>query len=455
MSFPFDYRRALFLLFPVALAAAEFQAGVARVDITPKGPIWLSGYANRTKPSEGVALPLSAKALALQDAKGNRVVFITTDLIGLPRPVADLAAARIQKQYDLDRSRLVLNSSHTHTGPVVRPNLMTMFLLTPEQSRVLDDYAQHLTDQLVDVAGAALGDLKPAKLSLGHGKAAFAINRRQMNPNNRVTIGLNPTGPVDHDVPVLSITDRQGALRAVLFGYACHNTTLTGEFYQLSGDYAGYAQSAIEKAHPGATALFLMLTGGDQNPNPRSRLELAIQHGQELAAAVDQVLSTGLKPLQPSIRTALKMTDLEFARHSREQFEQESHDANQFKVNRAKAMLRAYDEARPVRRVSYPVQAIRLAPDFTVVTLGGEVVVGYALRTKQEYRGHDVIVAGYSNDVMCYIPTRKVLSEGGYEANDSMIYYGQPGPFADTVEETIFSAIHDVLKRVGLQPAQK
>ncbi|MGH9674974.1 MAG: neutral/alkaline non-lysosomal ceramidase N-terminal domain-containing protein, partial [Bryobacteraceae bacterium] len=115
------------------LAAADFKAGVARADITPKVSIWMSGYAARTKPSEGVLQPLAAKALAIEDNRRGRLVIVTTDLIGLPRIVTDEVSARAQKQWGLDRARILYNSSHTHTGPVVRANLTTMYDLRAEQ----------------------------------------------------------------------------------------------------------------------------------------------------------------------------------------------------------------------------------------------------------------------------------------------------------------------------------
>jgi hypothetical protein len=304
-------------------------------------------------------------------------------------------------------------------------------------------------DNLVSVTGAALSDLSPAKLSTGHGQATFAINRRQWTPNG-FRIAVEPKGPVDHEVPMLRIESPDGKLRAVLFGYACHNTTLTGEFYKISGDYAGFAQGELEKTHPGAIALFVMLCGADQNPYPRSKLELAEQHGKSLAQAVEAVLAGPMKPARTPIRTAYMTTDLNFRPHTREQYEQEANSGNKFKVMRAQAMLRAYDEGRPVRRVSYPVQAIRLGKDYTLVALGGEVAVDYALRAKREYPKENLVVAGYSNEVMCYIPSLRVLKEGGYEADDSMIYYGQPGPLAEDVEDLVFDAIHKVMKRVGM-----
>jgi hypothetical protein len=437
-----------------ALGAADFRAGVARIDITPEGPIWMSGYASRVKPSTGVLQRLSAKALALEDAGKHRVVIVTTDVIGLPRAMTDVVAARVQKEHGLDRAAVLFNSSHTHTGPVVRPNLISMYSLSPDDDRRLQVYARQLTENLVAVIGAALGDLKPARLAYGTGQAGFAMNRRQATAKG-VQIGVNPQGPMDHEVPVLKVEGADGSLRAVLFAYACHNTTLTGEFYELSGDYAGFAQEGVEKAHPGALAMFMILCGADQNPNPRSTLELARRHGATLAAEVNRVLGGKLAPVRPPIRAAFRILDVNFAPHTREQFEKELTDTNRYKVTRAKAMLAAYDERRPVRSTPYPIQAIRFGRGLTLVALGGEVVIDYQLRVKREFGASQMVVAGYSNDVMCYIPSKRIVQEGGYESVDSMIYYGQPGPFAGDVEDAIFEGIRSVLKKVGRAPVNR
>src|SRR5579872_3815540 len=300
-----------------SLAASDYKAGIGRIVITPEKPIYMSGYGNRNHPSEGVIHDLWAKALAIEDRKGTKTVIVTTDLIGLPRSIADIVAARIQKQYGIDRAQLVLSSSHTHTGPLIRHNLEIMFELGPEDSQVVTDYAALLTEKLVTVVGAALQDLAPANLSFGNGRATFAINRRQKTPKG-VIIGEDPEGPTDTDVPVLKITGADGKLRAVLFGYACHNTTLTGEFYRISGDYAGFAQIALEEANPGVTAMFIMLCGADQNPHPRSTLELAQQHGNTLAAEVNRVLGGKLARVHGPVHGAFQVVELGFAPQSRE-----------------------------------------------------------------------------------------------------------------------------------------
>ena len=428
--------------------AAELEAGVARLRITPPQPFWMSGYAARTRPSEGVYQELWAKALALRDGEGHQAVVVTTDLIGLSRAISDEVAARVEACFGVERRGLVLNGSHTHCGPVVRQNLVVLYDLDASERLRVDAYGAELVERLVEVVGRALADLAPARLTVGHGAASFAVNRRELTPEG-VKGGVNPAGPVDHDVPVLKVARRDGSLEAVLFGYACHNTTLGGDFYQIGGDYAGFAQAALERAHPGATALFLMLCGGDQNPHPRGALDHARRYGEALAAEVGRVLGSTLQPVRPPIRAAVETVPLDFAPHTRAAFERERASPDRFRSRRARLMLAAYDEGRPLLQAPYPVQAVRLGADLTLVALGGEVVVDYVLRARRELAGENLIVAGYCHDVMGYIPSRRVLREGGYEADGSMIYYGQPGPWADTVEETVFAAIHRVAALVG------
>ena len=440
----------LCLLLATPIWAAEFQAGIARTIVTPPVPFWLTGYAARTNAAASVQSDLYAKALAVQDEQGGRVVILTTDLIGLPREVSSVVAERVEQRHGLTRAQLLLNSSHTHSGPVIWPNLSVMFGFDAEQKARALEYREKLTDNLVTLVGAALKNLAPARLSFVRSSASFAINRR-FPTTNGFRISPNPAGPVDHTVPVLKVTTPDGHLRAVLFGYACHNTTLGGDFYQIDGDYAGCAQRTLEAAHPGTTAMFMMLCGGDQNPNPRGTYEQVEQHGHELAQAVERVLAEPGQALRPPIRAAYRTTQLDFAPHTREAFEEEAQSKNKYHQRRARLMLEAYDRAQPIRQLAYPVQAVRFNDDLTFLALGGEVVMDYSHRAQREFPQENLVVAGYCNEVACYIPSRRVLDEGGYEPVDSMIYYAQPGPFAENVEEMVFRTVRQTLAEVGVK----
>jgi hypothetical protein len=428
------------LLWAATLPAATLRAGLAKVDITPRGAVWMSGYAARTHPSEGVLNRLWAKALAIESSQGGRIVIISTDLVGIPRDLSDQLAARLKKQFGLNRSQLLINASHTHTGPIVWPNLRNLTVLPGGEQEKLIDYRKTLDDALVSTAASALRNLSPATIEIGEGTAGFAINRRA---------SINRNGPVDHRVPVLTIADTTGKIRGIVFGYACHNTTLTGEFYQLSGDYAGFAAEAIEQQHSGATAMFLSLCGADQNPNPRSTLELARQHGKTLAGEVERVIAARMTPVTGPVRTAFRTAELRFAPRSRQDFEAELTSKVPAQARRGEMMLKELDAGGILGRLDYPLQAVRFGNSLTLLALGGEVTVDYGLRARREYSGEPLITAGYSNDVMSYIPSARVLREGGYEAVDSMFYYAQPGPFVEDVEERVFAAIRQVMKSVG------
>ena len=342
-----------FLLVSTIACASEYQAGIARIDITPSKPIRMAGYAAREQPSNTIAGRLWAKALAIEDRKGNRVVLVTCDLIGLPRSVSDVVGATVEKRFGIERRRLILNSSHTHAGPIVWSNPRLAPGLSDDQTQLLKEYRDVLVDQLVSVVGAALGKMGPAQIQVGSGEMRFGVNRR-MRVGDEVKIGLNPSGPTDPSVPVLKVTRLDNSILAIVFGYACHNTTLGSENLAIDGDYAGKAQAELEKRVPEATAMFLMLCGGDQNPDPRGSLQDVARHGEALAAEVIRVLGQKLDPVTGLLATALQIKDLALA--------------------------------EPLSRpVPYPVQGIRFGKSLTLLTLGGEVVVEYALRIKREF----------------------------------------------------------------------
>ncbi|MBI3681133.1 MAG: neutral/alkaline non-lysosomal ceramidase N-terminal domain-containing protein [Acidobacteria bacterium] len=212
---------------PVLGARPPWKAGVAKILITPGKSLWMAGFGARTKPSEGTLLDIYAKALALEDRSGKRAVLVTTDLVGFPAVVARNIADQVEKQYRLPRDRLILNSSHTHSGPVLTNPLRITYSsrMSPEQIRDVDEYTRELEGKVVAVVGAALKDLRPARLSFGRSETNFAVNRRQKTERGFIN-GINPDGPVDHDVPLLRVDSDRGQIRGMVFGYACHNTLL-------------------------------------------------------------------------------------------------------------------------------------------------------------------------------------------------------------------------------------
>ncbi|HZV04016.1 MAG TPA: neutral/alkaline non-lysosomal ceramidase N-terminal domain-containing protein [Gemmataceae bacterium] len=428
---------------------ADWKAGVAVRVITPEQSMWMAGYGNRNKPSEGKLTDLYVKALALEDPHGGRLVLLTSDLVGIPRSLAEPVAEEVRKRTGLPRERLMLTVSHTHCGPVLRDSLHTMYDMPPKEAAKIGPYTDKLKGWMIDVIVRALDDLKPACLSFGKGTARFAVNRRKPTDKGFINDAY-PEGPVDHAVPVLRVDAPDGKLRAVVFGYACHNTTL--QFYQWCGDYAGFAQQYVEDKHPGATALFWMGCGADANPLPRSKVELCKKYGRELADAVNDTLTGHLTPITGDSAAKYATIALPFDKlPSRAQWEADRR-SKQFVVrNRAQYFLQKLDHGGKIDNEYryYPVQVWRLG-ELTWVALGGEVVVDYSLRLQRELgRDRPLWVAGYANDVMAYIPSLRVLKEGGYEGDTSMIVYGMPSKWGPSIEEKIIVKVRELVKEVS------
>jgi hypothetical protein len=430
-----------------ALAADKGQlqtAGVARIDITPDYPIRLTGYAARKKECEGVTQHLWAKALAIGSDKERPAILITVDNCGVPANVRDEVVHRLQQKQRIKPERVAICSTHTHSAPWLKGYLPNIFggPVPPEEQARVERYTRELTDALETVALNALRDRQPARLSRGLGHAGFAANRRTKG------------GPVDQDLPVLAVTDPAGWLRAIFACYACHGTTLGGEFNRVCGDWAGYAQEDLERANPGATVLIALGCAGDANPYPRPGLELAQQHGQEFCTSVDRVLANSLFPVQGKLVCRTKRIRLPLdTLPTRAEWEARAKETN-YSGNYARLNLARLDRGEKLAEdVPYMVQTWTFGKGLAMVFLAGEVVVDYSLRLKKEYDASRLWVNAYANDVPCYIASERILKEGGYEGVFSMVYYDKPSRLAPGVEDRVVGAVHDLLPREFAHPS--
>jgi len=428
----------------------SWKAGVANARITPKENMWMSGYAAREKPADGTLHDLWVKALALEDQNGNRSVFITSDLIGLSRDVSHSICDQIQKNQQLKRSQIIISSSHTHSGPVINSNLKLIYPeFNEEQLNQISAYRTFLEKTVIQCVDDAFNNIGPVRLSSGTGIARFAVNRRNNTPDE-VLHSNDLQGPSDYSVPVFSVHSATGELKTLLFGYACHCTTLSNN--QWNGDYAGFAQLELEKKYPGCTAMFYASCGGDQNPEPRGLIEQAEQYGTELAAAVTRVLKGPMNELNPDLQTNYGEIELPFSEpYSEEEFREVIVDAPEWQKRWAHHYLSKIEKGDKLQQSyrHYPVQSWQIGEQ-TMISLGGEVVVDYAIRLKKTW-GNDLFIAAYSNDVMAYIPSERVLAEGGYEGNTSMRAYGQPSTWAPGIEDKIVKEVDRQLEILGIK----
>lgn len=427
-----------------------WKAGLARAVITPQTPVWLAGYGTKRVP-DGKLHDLWLKVLALQTPDGQRAVLITSDFQGVPKSFSDRVFHELKTRYALDRAAVMFTFSHNHCGPRLGDDLIDYYPVEEEQERLVAEYTQQMEAKVVATVGEALENLAPAHLSAGQGQATFAVNRRnnkEVEVPNLLQKGLPLKGPVDHSVPVLKVATPQGELRAVVFGYACHPTTLN--FTKWCGDYPGFAQLAIEKKYPLALAMFVNTCGGDQNPLPRRTVPLCEKYGLQLADAVEAVLAQPLRPITPQLKTAFATVDLAYDKVvDREELLRASNNPYAIKKRWAERMLRKLEAGeRFAASYPYPVHVWKLGADTLMIGLGAETVVDYALHFKSEY-GPSTWVLGYTDDMIAYIPSRRVWDEGGYEGGGFLFEYGRPAyRWAADIERRITTTVAQLVKQL-------
>jgi len=429
-----------------------WKAGVFKLNITPPAGMWMAGYAHRDHPAEGKLHDLWAKALVLEDQQGKKAVFVATDLLGLPRNISEKVSKRIMNELGLSRSQIMLTSSHTHTGPVLRDALWDMYDLDDSQTRMIEKYSVEIEDKMVEVVLRAANKMKPASVFTGSGVCRFAVNRRN-NAEAEILQVSELNGPIDHSVPVIKVVGKNGKVKAIVFGYACHATTLSS--YKWSGDFAGFTQIELEKRYPKALALFFAGCAGDQNPLPRRSVPLAEQYGRTLAAAVSRVLEEQMEEQAPVFSASyeeisLPLIDPPDNEALRAMIKAE--ETTTYSRNWARRWL-AFKQKNnhvhvPRNYPHYPIQIWKIGNQ-PIVSLGGEVVVGYAIRLKNELNPSLFVVA-YANDVMAYIPTVRILEEGGYEGYLSMHVYGLASTWSPKVEDMIIQEVARQLNKLNI-----
>lgn len=440
------------------VAAGTMEVGEARIDISPYGPIRLSGYVwGRKTESEGVLQQLWAKALVFgSDAQGPSVL-ITVDLAGIPAWIRARVATYLSQKAGIKNSQLAINASHTHSGPDMGNSHNMYFdpFLPVDQLGRIAMYLDSLAPKLEKVAMEALKNRKPSLVSWGQGSVGFGLNRRVIINGKWSGHGKVPNGPVDHTMPLLKVTDLNGQLKAILVGYACHGTTLYDDINKAHGDWIGEAQLHIEASHPEAIAMVTTGCGGDVDPDLRGTLEYAALHGQTIATEVDRLLATPLESLTSPPIGHFKQIQLPFDHvPGSEELIKMTKDKGA-KAHNASVFLERRVRGIPIETgLTYPVQTWTFGNKLAIVFLGGEVVSEYSLRLRKELGKEKLWVNAYSNDVKAYIPSKRMIPEGGYEVESNMYYYDHPSRFSDKIEDIIIGTVYELLP-ASFKPATR
>lgn len=422
--------------------------GLGKRCITPEKPIWLYGYMTekRFRPSIGVLDDLYATVIALEDELETRAVIAALDLCVLRKPLSLRIAKAIEEATGLPRERILVNASHTHSGPALaQADLAGRVPVEREDLRFIEEYTDALPGLIAEAAIEATENLSPARISFSRGSVDFIANRRVVDSGGKWTgMGAYPAGRIDPVVPVLRVDDPAGELRALVFGCACHNVTLGPDNLLISSDYAGFAREALECEHPGITAVYLAGCGADANPEPRARERQWVdvrRHGEALASEVARVVGDEyFTPVLGPLNTAMTFVDLPLLADMSSDELTACADGPDWKSYNAVNMLAAIERGESLPE-SYPapLSIWRFGETLDLVGISGEVCTSYSYHAAEVLAPRRVWAMGYSHEVFGYLPTAKIIEEGGYETR-GLVAPGL-GYFAPNVEKTVVDAI--------------
>lgn len=418
---------------------SNWLAGAAEVVITPPIGVAMTGFAGRPSGAVGIHDDLYARALVLE-AEGTRAALVTTDLLGLDFSLVQRIRALSEEQVGIPADRLLLNSSHTHSGPA---SITLRGMGDPDEP-----YRDVLVRQIAGALRMAADRLTPASLYFGTAPARVGINRRERRANGAMVLGRNPAGLIDPTVYVLRVDREGGSPLALLFSHAAHPVTLGGSNVWITADYPGVAVSVLRQAQKrdGATPLAMFAQGCCGNINcdrVGSDFEQARRLGTLLGAAA-AIASEQATPVEGSVVRGIRETlqlpflpppsvaqaeaEVEAARARLSQMEAANATAAQLRVQRgmlawAEDVLKAARDPSLFPGQPFEVQGIRIG-NVAFVALPGEVFIEYGLNIQKASPMAHTVVLAYSNGCIGYVPTAAAYPEGGYEVTTAYKYYG-------------------------------
>ena len=382
-------------------SAGVLRAGAAKIDITPKKSVKMSGYGGRKGLSTGVHDPLSARIVAFE-SNGKRFVLVSSDLIGFYDGTAEHVRKVILNEFDLKPSELFLSSIHTHAGPA-----LTIDKKEGHPHNL--EYTETLTAKLVEVIRKALNNMGPVHIGAGIGYSPVGSNRRELRfdsvGNSEIKLGHNPYGPTDKEVLVVKMAKPDGTAIAVLFDYAIHATCLTGKNYFISGDVLGLAEQFVEKIL-GQDVIAPAFAGASGNINPWLRVNPSFDAGPDwipepvlLGAVLGEEVVHVFRDIGKvsgggEIRTAFVTLEL---------------------PGKARNELTIEKDCPPT---SLKISAARVG-DIAFLGIGGEVLteIGMSIKAASPYK-HTFVIT-HCNGAAGYLPPEHLYVEGGYEIKRS------------------------------------
>jgi neutral ceramidase len=425
------------------------SGGWAEVEITPPPGIALGGRGGPDAEVTKVIDPLYGHVVILKDAKGAGFVLVSLDVVGMQHDTSERIRMAIAGELGVEINLVVLNFSHTHSGPFMYRNLFAGIGPAPQ---IETDYLNALVDKVILTARRAAKDMKPVMVEVFSGPSQVGINRRGKNKQGNIGILPNSRGPYATNVWVMKLSHPNGEPAAVVFSYACHPVLVYGFAYTaISADFPGAARTALrENLGTNVHVQFVQGLGGNIRPRINADVEntrwrpagLAdVQRaGGELATDVLAALKTKGETLKLDLAGSMDRPFVPRAAPPAPSiYEKMAAGTNKFQQTVAQYWLKRYQANEGFARGdSWPAGLVRLADNHWIAYLAGEPVVEWAPKISSWLAPRKIALWGYCQESISYLPTEELLSEGGYEVAPSNYNRATtPAPFGPGTHDAI------------------
>ncbi|MBP1991837.1 neutral/alkaline non-lysosomal ceramidase N-terminal domain-containing protein [Paenibacillus eucommiae] len=438
----------------------SLQFGLAGQVITPEKPVFMHGYGDRTHKSEGAYADIWAKAVLL--VANTRLLLVTIDALGSDRSFVVGIKDALQEKFGLQHEQVLINFSHTHgavyltgTNTELRKGGYSIgqhaWAGREEELDYTEDehFYTYVKESILSLVDTCSRQLEEGELLIGRASSDFGVSRRKPKGDG-VEWAPYYEGEIDKDLFVLQLADSKGEVKGILYNYGCH-TTARGSTYLISGDFSGKTSEYLESAYPGVMAMFLQGCGGEIKPRKSAagdgfkncNFEEMDEVGTDLAKEVMAILENSpFTPVNCNFEAKLQDAMLLLEHTPIEQFMQmkDDPDLSDFERKAAERTIQAIENGTIKESLPLYILGWKLDEATRIIAIEGEVSTQYALMIKKLYGNDRTLVLGYSNGVFCYIPTRQMIREGGYEA-ECNYFFGLSGPFVPEIEDVIMAEV--------------
>ena len=426
------------------------KLGVAKMNITPPKPVPLAGFEHRRGASEGVSHPLYARVLLFEEderSSKRRALLVSADLIWWSEDQVERLRHCLEARWGIEWGSVILHATHTHSGP------QTSGRYSLRLGRPDPVYLKTLESRVLAAVEEASGCLETVTVERGRGECRIGINRRR-RVDGRIEMAPNEAGPTDPEVTVIRFKTPSGATKGVLVHHACHPTTTDDAL--ISSEFPGVAMELVEgEQGGGVVAAYLQGCCGDVRPTLvrdgrfyRGGDAEVRTLGERLGAEALSVMERPMRRLFPSLLSGRQTTIPLPLQSLPGKAELEASSRRSGVVGEWSALLRRETwRLRPW--VPLDLTLLNLAGDLSILAMNGEAVVEYGLFVKRRFAGR-VLPLPYSNGMIGYVPTARQVGEGGYEARESIFYFGLPAPLDSSLEHKIHDALTELVEEEDL-----